>query len=192
MKKSLVLAVLLPVAFMLSANAQVWLYKGIKSGMSEAELIEYLGSDPDFTHEYSGDLEFYEITISGKLYYMRRDFNRYSELYVIDFIADAGYPSMYDKDLRAHVDELVALLTERYGAPFYEGWDDQTELSDGNDKILYMFGTSPDIGCIKVEKNSDGTWSAVLIFEDVSRELLEEESPVAADTTDDDDDDYIF
>jgi len=193
MKKSLVLAVILPVVFVASANAQVTLYKGIKSGMSESELTAYLASDPDFTYEkITDDLDYYKITISGKLYFFRSGFNKYSELYFVDFISGANYPSVSDAGLRANVEELAGILRERYGEPFYEGWNDLSRFSDDNESIVYMFGASPDVGCITIEENRDGTYSAAVAYEDVTREILDEDDSVAADTAATDIEDYIF
>lgn len=193
MKRKLLLAVILPVVFVASANAQVTLYKGIKSGMSESELTAYLASDPDFTYEkITDDLDYYKITLSGKLYFFRSGFNKYAELYLIDFISDASYPSVSDTGLRAHVEELAGILRERYGEPFFEGWNDLSRFSDDNESIVYLFGASPDVGCITIEQNSDGTYSAAVAYEDVTRELLDDEDSVAVDSAAADDEDYIF
>jgi hypothetical protein len=193
MKKNIFLVLLFFMAGTASMNAQITLYKGIKSGLYETGLKEYLSSSSDFTYElFNNDFEYYTTTILDKLYILRPGYNKYSELYVIDFVSDSCYSSVYNANLKANVMELVDLMQQRFGEPVYDGWSELTSLEDNTQKIIYLFGSNPDIGGIRIEKNFDGTYSVVLAFEDMSLELLDENSSDSTEdsTSSDDSDDY--
>jgi|WetSurMetagenome_2_1015567.scaffolds.fasta_scaffold11453_3 hypothetical protein len=195
MKKNITLSLLLLAACTVSLNAQITLYKGIVSGQSESDLKAYLSASPGFTYEvFNGDFEYYTTNILGKLYIVRPDYNKYSELYIVDFVSDSCYSSVYNANLKDNVMELVALMRDRFGEPVYDGWSELTELADNTQKIIYLFGSDPDIGGIRIEKNFDDTYSVVLAFEDMSLEQLDDntsattEDSTSSDDSDSDDD----
>jgi hypothetical protein len=197
MKKNITLALLLLVACTVSLNAQITLYKGIVSGQSESDLKTYLSARPDFTFNlFSGDFDYYTTNILEKLYILRPGYNKYSELYMIDFVSDSCYSSVYNANLKDNVMELVELMRNRFGAPVYDGWSELTDLTDNTQKVIYLFGSDPDIGGISIEKNFDDTYSVVLAFEDLSLEQLDDntssttEDSTSGDDSDSDDDWY--
>jgi len=186
MKKNIVLVLLLFMAGTVSLNAQITLYKGIKSGWYESGLKEFLNSSPDFTSEnYNNEFDYYTTTINGKLYIFRPGYNKYSELYVIDFVSDSTYTSLYDENLRSNVREFYYMLQERYGDPVYDKWSEVTYMENSSQRLIYIFGSEPDMGGIKIERGYDGSYSVILSFEDMSKELLDDDTSDGGDDSDD-------
>jgi len=192
MKRVITLTLLIAALSTLSFG-QITLYKGIRSGLSGSELNDFLSSSQDFNKEnLAGDMNYYTTTILGRPYILREGYNKYSELYVIDFISDSSYSSLNDENLRANVLELYHMLQGRYGDPVYDKWSELTYLDYDSQETIYIFGTSPDVGGIKIEREFGDSYSVILSFEDMSKELLDDSTSTSDDSDDYDDSDDWF
>jgi len=191
--KRVITLTLLIAAFSTLSFGQITLYKGIRSGQYESQLNSFLSSTQGFSKEdLFGGFEFYTTTILGKKYLLRPGYNKYSELYIIDFISDSSYTSLYDEGFRANIRELYYLLQGRYGDPLFDKLSELTYMENNGQKVIYLFGSDPDIGGIAIERGYDGTYSVVLSFEDLSKELLNDSTGTTDDSDDSDDYDDWF
>jgi hypothetical protein len=183
MKKYLFFILLFLISCTLPLNAQVTLFKGIRSGLNQNGLYRFLYNNLDFTfHKGAGGI-YYTTSIYGKDYSLRAGYNIYGELYVVDFISDLCYESVYSPALEGNLKEVLSMMTGRYGKPGYDGWNDLSELSDNSEKIIYLFGRGREAAAIKLEKNDDGTCSVVVAFEDVALEEITDETQAGSDSS---------
>lgn len=130
--KKLIIVVLIMIPILI--QAQTHLFKGIKSGMSESQYVNYLNTQEDFTYYKK---TFYEVEISSKKYLTGASFNSKDQLWGLALFSYNNYEWFdYDVNIKPMLLDIYTLLQAKYGNPdkdTYYGW---TEIPDEGFKTI--------------------------------------------------------
>jgi hypothetical protein len=155
--------------FMLSTvylNAQIAMFKGISSGITETELTANLRSNAEFTfQQVSADESYFQTVISGRTYVLSYAFNEKGLLNMIIFSSSDKYDTLNYGKVLENGKEIYALLYARYGEPYYGDWINWTSVGGGQTEAYY-FGPDPDVAQIFVACDAPGTFFIRLVFKD--------------------------
>jgi len=137
----------------ISLQAQTNLFKGITSGISEIEYLQYCSSHPDFTN--MGE-NYFTTTIEGRQYMIGSVFNKKNELTAILFVCFDSYEWMeYDPNIKTNALELYSLLQIKYSNATYDEWLNWTDIPKGKAKTIAMFESQTIIALLSIREKND-------------------------------------
>lgn len=146
----------------LTVNAQEYLFKGIKSGMSESQYTAFLDTQESFDWYKEA---VYFCKIENRLYLVLPIFNKYDKLWGLSISCSENFEWFdYDPNCIKIMEELYTLLKTKYGEPDYnkkKSWSDIPK--NGNVIIVeWKYGTL-DIGINASETNEKyNVWVSII------------------------------
>lgn len=159
--KKIVLSLLF-MLFMITINAQNFLYKGITSGMTATQFDNYIDTYTEFV--WSDNKDFVTNYVKDKLYVIYPSYNKGGKLRSLLFYGTDGYDSTkYDPNVKNIALELFSLLTISYGEPTYDKWINWTDISEESSDIVTMFKKESVVVVMLVAEEKDLYYVGLII-----------------------------
>lgn len=152
---------------LITLNAQIDIFRGIKSGMSENEYYFYCKQSPDFIVIKRGDIKKVITLIEDKEYILLSDIDSTDQLTAIGFMSLHGYNKTdFNSTFKENVSELYSFLYRKYGAPKYSidlnKWIEEKDISKSG-KIIFTFTKDNIYAVLSINKNKNKYYLILII-----------------------------